>query len=65
MKVEHSFGYFPALRGNFQVIGDMDSFNNENIAIFFDFAPRFGSQITLSCGNLASFQRASGVWQFK
>jgi hypothetical protein len=41
------------------MIDYMNSFNNQNVAVFFDLAPRFRSEKAFAGRNLARFQRAA------
>jgi hypothetical protein len=59
VEAKHSFGSFAFVRGDFEMIGHMDTLDHQNVAILLDLAACFRGQKTGAGRNLARFQRAA------
>ena len=55
----YPFGGLPLIRIRFQMIGNMDTLDNQHFPVFFNLTPRFRIEFSLTGRNFARFQRAT------
>ncbi len=55
----HPFGSLPLLRVRFQMVGNVDTPDNQHIPVFLNLPARFRIEFSLTGGNFARFQRAA------